>query len=162
MVSARIRRLLATAALVMVLSPGKAWAQEGAAGVWQGRYACGQGATGLMLTVRPTGASNVEALFRFYAIKGNPGVPEGCFQMAGTYEPGTRKVELSAGQWLLHPSGYVTVDLSGTVSPDGGTMGGIVAGPLCTRFELRRAPMVPRSAAPACRGYDVTASLAVE
>lgn len=161
MSKAGLRMLLsAVAATILAALPSwDAWAQHTVAGIWEGRYSCGQGATGLMLTVRPTEGSNVEALFRFYAVKSNPGVPEGCFEMTGTYVPGTRQMDLSAGRWLLRPFGYVTVDLSGTVSADGSGMSGTVIGPLCTRFELHRGPMVPRSAAPACRSYDVTASL---
>lgn len=158
-----VRALYAAAALAMVAPAphSVAWAQ-GAAGAWQGRYVCGQGTTGLLLTVRAAGESDVEALFRFYPVKGNPGVPEGCFEMSGRYDPATREVSLSAGQWLLRPPGYITVDLSGTLSADGGTLSGTVHGPLCTRFELRRVPMVPRSTIPACQGYDVTVSYPAE
>ena len=105
---------------------------------------------------------HLEALFRFYATKSNPGVPEGCFEMAGTYDPGTQEITLTAGRWRLHPPSYVTVDLSGAVSQDGRTISGTVTGPLCTRFELRRIPEVSRSATAACRGYEATVSSTVE
>lgn len=153
--------LLLAAALSLLSAAGlsHARAQDGIAGAWQGEYVCAQGRTGVTLTIRPAAGSQVEGLFRFYATASNPNVPEGCFEMAGTYKPGTRQVELAAGQWLLRPPSFVSVDLLGTVSADGAAVQGRVFGPLCTRFELRRIPAAPRAAAPACLGPDVVASV---
>ena len=109
-------------------------AGEAVEGDWVGHYTCMQGTTGLMLHIEALSEPRIRALFHFYADASNPTVPEGCFEMAGTFDPATRRVDLRAGRWLLRPYGYVTVDLRGEVS--GGMISGIVVGPSCGRFEL--------------------------
>ena len=105
-------------------------------GTWQGSYTCGQGLTGLMLTVAPSKAGIAQGVFRFYQVDGNPGVPDGCFAMSGTVS-GDR-IQLHAGHWLYRPIGYVTVDLAGTLSLDGTVLTGSIFGPDCTTFSLTR------------------------
>ena len=107
-----------------------------ASGTWVGNYTCAQGTTGLTLIVDSLTQTRVRALFDFYADPANALVPDGCFEMDGTFDPRTRHIELKAGAWLHQPFGYVTVDLSGNVSPDGTSMSGTVAGPFCTDFQI--------------------------
>jgi hypothetical protein len=135
-------------AMLMSVQPALS-AGDRLAGTWLGRYTCGQGTTGLTLYVDGLPGSRVTALFHFYADASNPGVPEGCFEMNGSFNQSTRHIELRAGSWLLHPYGYVTVDLSGTMN--GGTMSGRVIGPGCATLELHPAGIrVPPDPA-ACR-----------
>ena len=142
--------------------PGQSRPRTTAAALWHGNYTCGQGSTGLTLTIDPVHAEDrpsnaVRGLFEFYALQSNAGVPDGCFEMSGTVDPATTQVELTATRWLLHPPGYVTVNLSGHIS-HGQTMTGAVVGPSCTQFALRRiAP--PRAAVTIpCRSNDTIAS----
>jgi hypothetical protein len=149
---ARRGRLIRLAALAcaMFMSVQPALNAGGkVAGTWLGRYTCGQGTTGLTLYVDELPESRITALFHFYADASNPDVPEGCFEMHGTFDRGTRHIDLRAGRWLLQPYGYITVDLSGIMS--GGTISGSVIGPACTTFELHPAGIrVPPDPA-ACR-----------
>lgn len=158
--SRSVSRMASLAALA--LSAAGARAETDVAGVWQGRYDCAQGSTGLTLTIRHAGDTHLHALFHFYAIKSNRDVPEGCFEMSGSYAPANGKVDLSAGRWLLRPPGYVTVDLSGTADSDGRELRGTVDGPLCTSFELRRVARETRITDTNCRPEAVTSSLAGE
>lgn len=79
-------------------------------GVWEGRYGCAQGLTGLRMTIEPERDGVVEALFEFYALPENPDVPSGSFRMEGTYDE-AREVSLHGVEWVEQPAGYVMVDL---------------------------------------------------
>ncbi len=119
---------------LLALSPA-ARAERTAAGVWVGQYIRGQGTTALTLSIT---AARPRALFHFYPAPSNNTVPEGCFEMESTFDADTGQIALKAGAWISRPEGYVTVDLEGRISADGGAMTGTVTGPYCTTFELRR------------------------
>ena len=149
--------LLFVAGVLAGLAPA-ARAGDSVVGTWQGHYTCLQGDTALTLTIRPAGSGmDVEGLFHFRASAANPGVPEGCFKVAGRHDAATREVSLSAGTWLLRPFGYVSVDLEGRLGPSGDRLRGRVLGPGCTTFELRRAAPESGGVA-ACRGIEAVAS----
>ena len=129
------------ALLAAMLTPCVAAAQTPAV-TWTGMYNCAQGVSALTLTVQPTGPANeATALFHFKADKSNPGVPEGCFAMSGTFD--ARHLRLHATDWLLQPPGYVTVDLAADVSPDGQSVSGTVIGPGCNILSLQHAKRDP-------------------
>lgn len=120
-------------------------------GTWSGEYVCNQGLTGVTLTVTRGEPRDVRALFHFYEAPGNPGVPTGCFEMAGSYDPGSGELRLEGGRWLLRPATYVAVDFNGRLDPVTGRFEGQVDGPGCSSFRLarRRSPLpVPRECRP--------------
>lgn len=127
-----MQHLLIAAALLL---PGAGIAAE-INGTWQGSYICNQGLTGLTLTVAPTKDGSARGVFRFYQVDENPGVPDGCFAMSGTVSG--NGIQLQAEAWLYRPKHYVTVDLAGTLSPDGTSLAGSIFGPNCTTFVLHR------------------------
>jgi hypothetical protein len=127
-------------------------------GSWSGEYVCNQGRTGLTLTIGRSDEDGVRALFHFYAAPGNPGVPQGCFEMAGRYDPASGDLRLKGGRWLLRPPGYVAVDFTGNVDAAGDRFEGRVTGFNCTIFRLSRRPS-PRPTPPECRP-DLVASAA--
>ncbi len=139
---------LASSARAQAPAPG-ASDQSAAVGEWTGDYDCLQGTTGLTLTIWPAPPDRLHAIFRFYAVATNPQVPDGCFRMEGQLGPAPGSLGLTAGEWLLHPDGYVTVDLSGSIDRD--TITGDVQGPSCTRFTLHRTRLSPRRAPLECR-----------
>jgi len=141
-------RLAAAAALLGLLGAPAA-AQDAAGGTWRGEYVCGQGNTALALTIEPRKDGTLAALFHFAAAPDNPGVPAGCFEMAGRYEPATGRVDLRPLRWLRRPADYVMVGLDGQLSPDAAAIEGLVRGPGCTGFRVARAP--GPGAAEACR-----------
>jgi hypothetical protein len=119
------------------------------AGDWVGTYNCAQGDTGLTLRLRASTDGTLDGLFHFWPLPQNPAAAEGCFEMRGTPTAATG-LGLAAGRWLLQPEGYVTVDLKGTLDLEG-RLQGIVGGPGCTVFTLRRGPPPPPLPA-ACAG----------
>ena len=143
----------ALAVLAALLVPVTGLAAE-IEGTWQGSYTCNQGLTGLTLTLASPRDGTARGVFRFYQIDSNPGVPDGCFAMSGTASG--EHITLQAGSWLYHPLGYVTVDLTGTISPDGAVLTGSIVGPNCTSFTLRRVSDDPLPAA--CRPADAPVS----
>jgi hypothetical protein len=103
--------------------------------VWQGHYDCSQGATGLTLTLQIGDTGQVQALFAFYPVTTNPGVPNGCFEMRGPLDTAGH-LALAPGAWLLHPPGYVRVGLTADLSGD--SLHGTVSGPGCSDVILSR------------------------
>jgi len=146
---------LFVAITIAALAP-TARAEDTLTGDWQGDYFCAQGATGLTLTILPGSRERLDAIFRFSALPSNPRVPDGCFEMSGTFKDGA--VSLTAGRWLLKPPGYVTVDLKGKATD--GAMGGTVAGPGCTTFSLHRVQSVGEGVPAPCRAPALVASSA--
>src|SRR5919108_6415326 len=116
-------------------------------GYWRGTYGCAQGLTGVNLTIRQGSGSAVEAVFHFYAVPQNPGVPTGCFRMRGHLDPKTREFSLTSddGQWIVRPYGYVVVNFLGPLGADGRSMQGFVEGPGCTQFDLERLDRPPKA-----------------
>lgn len=106
--------------------------------IWQGRYVCAQGVTGLTLSVRPVGADRVAATFTFYAVPENPRVPTGSYTMTGVLSPTSEVVNLVPERWVQQPPGYVMVAMSGTFDVQRGVMRGRIDGPGCTEFALHR------------------------
>lgn len=107
-------------------------------GVWRGTYVCYQGTTGLFLSIKRSGDDDVAAIFTFFAVPENPGVPSGEFEMTGRPGPQSDHLELAPGMWIIRPPGYVTVELDGDYDEASGEFSGRVIAPGCTRFILRR------------------------
>jgi hypothetical protein len=120
-------------------------------GYWRGTYGCAQGLTGINLTIRQGFGVTIEAVFHFYAVPQNPGVPTGCFRMLGQYDPATRAFVLESDerQWIVQPPNYLVVNFRGTLGADGRSMRGRVEGPGFTQFDLQRLERPPL-APPAC------------
>lgn len=138
-------------AVAGALTAAPALAQGGGlTGYWQGRYDCAQGITGVTLTIRESMDGEAEGLFLFYAVAENPGVPTGCYRLRGRYDPASREVRLVSDetQWLWRPENYVTVNFVGRMEASGGRMRGIVQGPGCTAFDLRRVEDAPPAPEP--------------
>jgi len=103
------------------------------AGVWTGTYTCSQGLTGLRLTIRDTGNGTLAAVFDFYAVPSNLGVPSGSYTMTGTYS--ATGIVLHQDSWINQPSGYGMVDLVAP-PPTGDTIQGAVVD--CDTFSVSR------------------------
>ena len=157
-----VRRALVTltAASFAAGWPARALVQSaGPAGTWIGSYTCAQGVTALDLSLTADGGNRVRGIFHFASLPPRHQVPEGCFRMAGRFDPQTGALTLAPGEWLRRPPGYVTVGLRGVVTPDGGTLAGRVEGPGCTSFTLRRAA-APLPRPPSCAASAPAVALA--
>ena len=107
-------------------------------GLWRGTYVCGQGVTGLSLTVKRSGEGDVAAVFSFFAVPENPEVPSGEFDMTGRPGPQGNHLRLFPHAWTNAPPRFVMVGLDGDYDEASGEYSGRVRGPACTRFILRR------------------------
>ncbi len=77
-------------------------------GTWRGTYVCGQGITGMRLTLRGASGGRLTGTWAFYAAPSNPGVPSGSVHLEGGVEDG--KLRLEPKRWIDRPEGYVLVD----------------------------------------------------
>jgi hypothetical protein len=102
---------------------------------WRGSYTCGQGETGLEVTLRPIGQGRLDGTLSFFPLPANPGVPRGCFLITGQAHAASHSIELRGGQWLRQPPGYEAIDLSGRVDANGRISGQVVGG-VCNQFQL--------------------------
>lgn len=107
--------------------------------VWEGRYDCTQGITGLTLELvgSGTGDSSVAATFHFYAVPENPDVPSGRYTLVGTVR-GDGTIDLVPNAWIEQPYGYVMVGMTGFLDRATGIMRGAITNPGCTAFDLER------------------------
>jgi len=113
-------------------------------GTWQGTYICAQGLTNLKLVIAAKSTTDIDAVFLFSAHASNPTVPSGSFRMKGVYTifnsseiPNT--LELKATNWISRPSGYMTVDLQGNLTPsDRRIVGNVLNAPGCSKFDVSK------------------------
>lgn len=123
--------------------PGAGQSAAHIQGVWEGRYICGQGPTGLTLKIEGSDPSRLTARFKFYPVPENPRVPSGELEMSGGFDPQVKSFQFRPGRWIRHPIGYATVGLSGRLDASGRLTGRLpVSG--CQTFKLLRASSKPR------------------
>ncbi|MBN2285867.1 MAG: M23 family metallopeptidase [Tissierellales bacterium] len=128
------------------ITTGDAILQRNLSGIWEGSYTCSQGLTNLRLEITENASYEIDAVFNFYANVSNPSVPAGSFRMVGTYDAISKAINLDATEWIDQPSGWLTVDLSGTVSHDNRLMTGNVlggSGSRCTTFNVEKTEYLP-------------------
>ena len=136
-------------------------------GVWQGRYICGQGPTGITLTIRMLPpwpglqvyihhwlmnlirVPNLErseekpkrieiaALFRFYPLAGAKAAPSGSFELDGTFDPTLGLVDLHPTKWVEQPPGYGLIGFRAVVEARK-TLRGAINEPTCGVIILGR------------------------
>ena len=138
-------------------------------GVWEGRYVCAQGPTGVTLTIKTlphwpgiqvylhrllmgwlanpeTRAPQaqpkqlrIDARFRFHALPENPGVPSGEFELTGTFDPELGVLNLYPSQWIEQPEGYNWAGLKALLENEGQNLTGALDLQGCGVVALRRA-----------------------
>jgi hypothetical protein len=126
---------LATA--LSLLASALAQAPANLNGRWQGSYVCPQGRTGLYLDLNQGAGNSYSAVFSFFALKDNPGVPKGSFTMSGTVND-AGVLRLQAGQWIEQPADYITVNLSAVVLAKNSRMIGQILSPGCSTLSLTK------------------------
>ncbi len=153
-----MRRIALAGALTVAVAGGAAAQEPRLTGYWRGTYDCAQGLTGINLTIRQSFGTAVEAVFHFYAVPQNPGVPTGCFKMSGRLDPATREfvLESDESRWLVRPPDYVVVNFHGILGADGRSMRGRVEGPGCTQFGLRRLDSPPPAPDPCTTALNIS------
>ncbi|HVY88573.1 MAG TPA: hypothetical protein VG942_06870 [Hyphomonadaceae bacterium] len=108
-------------------------------GEWSGKYICGQGVTALQLHIAKGQGKAITATFIFGPLPENPTVPNGAYQMRGTFDPATSRMKLSGIKWIKAPDGYIMVGLDGHLALTGEKITGVVPDLYgCTDFEVFR------------------------
>jgi hypothetical protein len=104
---------------------------------FKGQYWCSQGRTELTLVIEDVDGEDVEALFEFsFPGSSTSAAAEGSYRMRGTWEARGRTLKLKGEQWIDQPTGYIMVDLSGTVGSSGVISGRVSGAPQCTTFSV--------------------------
>ena len=111
----------------------------GLAGTWEGEYTCGQGNTGLTLTIDAPQSAALPAVFAFFPLPGNPAAKKGSYSMVGSLSP-SGQLLFKQERWIEQPAGYVMVDLAVTspIRPGASLLSGDVLDPSCKGFSVRR------------------------
>jgi len=112
-------------------------------GVWVGQYICGQGVTGLTLTITGGNPQQLTARFRTHPLPQNPRAPESEFELAGSFNPAARQIELRPTRWIQQPPGYSMVGLRGVLQADGQRLQGNIVFGGCSVFALTRSSNAP-------------------
>jgi len=101
--------------------------------LWTGHYTCAQGETQLTLRIERVSGADIDAVFEFYH---PPSGAEGSYRIHGKWSAPKRYITFKPGEWLDHPSGYITVGMTGTVS--GEHFSGTIDNDTCKDFSLSR------------------------
>lgn len=177
----RTRLIVAVATLLIGLGFGRvglaADTESSIQGVWQGRYICGQGPTGVTLTIRmlppwpglqvyihhwlmslirvpnlerseeKPKRTEIAALFSFYPLLGAKAAPSGSFELSGTFDPARGLIELYPTRWVEQPPGYTLIGFRALLE-GGGTLKGAVNEAGCGVIILARDPSELAAAPP--------------
>lgn len=95
------------------------------AGEWNGNYTCGQGRTGLTLSLEVSHADGIQGTFIFYSVDSNPSVPGGSYRVSGNLNQNGHLI-LRGVRWIERPLGYRMVDVVGVLGPRDNTLGGVI------------------------------------
>jgi hypothetical protein len=108
-------------------------------GTWAGEYTCGQGNTGLKLTIKDPRGPSLPAVFDFFPLPGNPDAKKGSYSMVGSLS-GSGQLVFRQEKWIDQPPGYVMVDLAVTSPLESNVkqLSGDVLEPSCKGFSVRR------------------------
>ncbi|MGD9966896.1 MAG: hypothetical protein AB7T59_10270 [Hyphomonadaceae bacterium] len=117
-------------------TPGAGQSIASLAGLWRGTYTCGQGQSGIDLSIRQTSGSAVEATFDFYPTPLNPNARTGAFTMRGSYVSSTGRISLAPVRWLNQPAGYTMVGVEAQRTAN--VIEGRIIGPNCTTIRVSR------------------------
>lgn len=109
---------LAALACLFLCAPSKAADNIDLSGTWSGTYVCAQGQTGLTLTFAHSKTGQHSGTFDFFPLPSNPQAKKGRYEILAKPD-GRGGIIVTAGGWLLRPSGYLPVGLRGTVDEGG-------------------------------------------
>ena len=103
--------------------------------VWTGSYTCPQGLTQLTLRITGVDLLGVVAVFDFLH---EASASNGDYDMHGSFNPATNRVEFFPDSWNNRPTGYRDVGMLGTVTEteEGITFDGDITEPGCGTFSV--------------------------
>lgn len=108
------------------------------AGIWSGKYVCGQGVTGATLKLEQYG-NNVQGTFEFYPLPENPTFRAGSGFYKGTIDPNFGVMQLNGDRWINQPDiNWTLVGFSGSFDENRIKFTGKMLSSNCGAIELRR------------------------
>jgi hypothetical protein len=134
--------------------PAQATTAANINGRWRGRYLCGQGYTGVTLTINQK-AAEVTAEFDLYPLPENPGVPKGVALYQGVFDQASRQMLLRGVKWLKQPGpGWVIVDFFGGFDSQLRSFSGRKLNTSCKNIVLVREIEAQSAALPTAEGQS--------
>ncbi|TCP38077.1 hypothetical protein [Rhodovulum marinum] len=146
-------------------------------GTWTGTYQCGQGITGVELTITSEGMAlgRIGGTFRFYPEASNPDAPEGKFAFVGRISQDERSFTADLSHWIQRPPGIIARSFEAQLSGDGKRLVGRINHPTCSTLSVTKtaepransplAFLTPdtgeKSVAEACLNLDMSDAAAV-
>lgn len=109
--------------------------QLAAGAVYEGRYLCAQGDTGMKLRIAQVQGQRVSGVFEFFH---EPTDARGSFSVEGTLRQ-SGEITFDPIEWIVHPPRYVAVPFRVTVSENGETLQGGVLHESCGSMVAHRA-----------------------
>ncbi len=110
--------------------------------VWEGKYTCAQGVTGLHLELDTASNGVTTGIFEFYGIAQNPNwVPRGSYRLRGLVtmsQAGSFALALAPDGWITEPPGYLMVGLQATSDRERRSLIGRLTDPSCAFMKLAR------------------------
>jgi len=103
--------------------------------IWVGDYTCSQGLTNLTLRITGVDLLGVAAVFDFFHETSGS---DGDYDMHGTFNPATARIEFFPDSWNNQPTGYREVGMLGTVTetPEATTFDGDITEASCGTFSV--------------------------
>jgi len=104
------------------------------ASIYEGRYLCAQGDTGMTLRIQEVKGRSVYGVFEFFH---EPTGARGSFSVEGELSQ-SGEITFEPLEWIVRPPRYVAVPFRVTVSDDGATLRGGVLHASCGAMEATR------------------------
>ena len=112
--------------------------------VWEGKYVCAQGVTGLHLELDTASNGATTGVFAFYGVPENPvSVPRGSYRLRGKVtmgETGSFALDLEPETWIAQPPGYLMVGIKATSDRERRSLIGRITDPSCAFMKVSRLP----------------------
>jgi len=109
--------------------------------VWEGKYTCAQGVTGLHLELDTASNGVTTGIFVFYGLAQNPWVPRGSYRLRGLVtmsQTGSFALALAPDGWITESPGYLMVGLQATSDRERRSLSGRLTDPSCAVMALAR------------------------
>ncbi len=108
-------------------------------GTWKGTYICGQGETGVEVSVTATNSdAKLRGMFRFYSLPGRGNAMPGEFGFVGRFDKNISSINTKPISWIRQPPGYTAVGFTGEISSTQREFVGRIDNPGCGAITLSK------------------------
>jgi hypothetical protein len=108
-----------------------------ALGVWYGRYLCGQGESGVEVSLTEISSDGViHGTFQFFNMPGMHNTQPGKYSVVGVFDVSGNTLRVDPVGWIDQPGGYVMVGFTGSLNASGTHLGGNINNISCGQIYL--------------------------